>query len=581
MVRPSSGLIDAAASLIPEVTLVPYREAGRAASLAAIEGQMMQLSEQLEPLDALEANERAAAGSLLRVLSARRSDLSEQTEILTGHLSCLMQKAAAEPLPSPAEDVFRPEEPSEPQAEPTLYTPRQQLLATTPPHVWGSLAAPVTLLGRVDLTSSLFPPPPPLLGTLARLEIEGYVMYLSEPFAGGSFGAVSYGLDARGNTLAVKRVPLADMAACAAVYQEMQAMHLFAQELRPMRALEHEGALYLPMPLLNADGMDLLSSPGLTNGERASVVLSMLYDCLPILGAMHGASDAAEWSHRDIKPENIFFDIRGKAWLADFGMACPQGQEIDKTSGPCGTFYYLAPETCFPFRDQPFCGQAADVWSLGMTLLNGASNLSLFMVLTRGFSDKECQTAAAYAAAVCAFAAWRRTYALGTSVDVDLAAILAGARAPIHPISCLVHIVHETLGTDLTELVLNRMLSPDPARRLGFAQLAAHLAEMNEGAGPHLPHGAAWRPVLIDLLKRVTATKGSRIAHVAHVLADRHLEEAAGAPNSAQNGRSNLYLRNGRHHIARQQVPPPHQAGALGPGHGTAGGGRTGHVRSL
>jgi WD40 repeat protein/serine/threonine protein kinase len=68
--------------------------------------------------------------------------------------------------------------------------------------------------------------------------------------------------------------------------------------------------------------------------------------------------------HRDVKPSNILLDLRGTAWVTDFGLAKVAGQEDLTHSGDLvGTLRYMAPER--------FRGEAdgrSDVYSLGLTL---------------------------------------------------------------------------------------------------------------------------------------------------------------------------------------------------------------------
>lgn len=73
--------------------------------------------------------------------------------------------------------------------------------------------------------------------------------------------------------------------------------------------------------------------------------------------------------HRDVTPSNLLLDQNGKAWVADFGLACAvQFENITETGAVMGTLKYMAPEQYC--RD----GDArSDVYSLGLTLFELAT----------------------------------------------------------------------------------------------------------------------------------------------------------------------------------------------------------------
>jgi serine/threonine protein kinase len=66
--------------------------------------------------------------------------------------------------------------------------------------------------------------------------------------------------------------------------------------------------------------------------------------------------------HRDIKPENILM-MKGVPKITDLGLA--QVMRSSGVSGKSGTPFYEAPEVLFEEK----YGQAADIWSLGIVLL--------------------------------------------------------------------------------------------------------------------------------------------------------------------------------------------------------------------
>ncbi|KAF8622772.1 hypothetical protein AX15_006855 [Amanita polypyramis BW_CC] len=79
--------------------------------------------------------------------------------------------------------------------------------------------------------------------------------------------------------------------------------------------------------------------------------------------------------HLDLKPSNIFLTKDGRFKIGDFGMASLWPRKLNVTSGSStfereGDKLYLAPEVL-----QGRYGKAADMFSLGMTILETASNI--------------------------------------------------------------------------------------------------------------------------------------------------------------------------------------------------------------
>ena len=78
-----------------------------------------------------------------------------------------------------------------------------------------------------------------------------------------------------------------------------------------------------------------------------------------------------EFSHLDLKSENILLDKNLLAKIADFGLSQPNGSGISKVTG---SEFHKAPEICY--RQYPYSGEKADIFSLGVVLF--AMNMRAF-----------------------------------------------------------------------------------------------------------------------------------------------------------------------------------------------------------
>jgi serine/threonine protein kinase len=79
--------------------------------------------------------------------------------------------------------------------------------------------------------------------------------------------------------------------------------------------------------------------------------------------------------HRDVKPSNILFGAAGDARLADFGIArIFDTSTLTITGTTLGTVAYMAPEQL----ESNDVGPAADIWSLGVVLLEGLTGRRVY-----------------------------------------------------------------------------------------------------------------------------------------------------------------------------------------------------------
>ncbi|CAG8753973.1 6841_t:CDS:2, partial [Funneliformis caledonium] len=71
--------------------------------------------------------------------------------------------------------------------------------------------------------------------------------------------------------------------------------------------------------------------------------------------------------HRDIKPDNLLLSKDGVLKIVDFGVSEIFIKGNDKLKKSAGSPAFMAPELCVAHHDE-ISGQAADIWSMGVTL---------------------------------------------------------------------------------------------------------------------------------------------------------------------------------------------------------------------
>lgn len=76
--------------------------------------------------------------------------------------------------------------------------------------------------------------------------------------------------------------------------------------------------------------------------------------------------------HRDIKPSNLLLNRRQEVKIADFGVSTVLAHTLAQCNSFVGTCAYMSPERFDPDGNGGEYGYSADIWSLGLTLLECA-----------------------------------------------------------------------------------------------------------------------------------------------------------------------------------------------------------------
>ncbi|KAI4986933.1 hypothetical protein ZWY2020_019563 [Hordeum vulgare] len=136
--------------------------------------------------------------------------------------------------------------------------------------------------------------------------------------------------------------------------------------------VEFQGAFYMPdsgqisIALEYMDGGSLADVIKVKKSIPELVLAHMLLKVLLGLKYLH---EARHLVHRDLKPANILVNLKGEAKITDFGVSAG----LDNTMAMCATFVgtvtYMSPER---IRNENY-SYAADIWSLGLTILECAT----------------------------------------------------------------------------------------------------------------------------------------------------------------------------------------------------------------
>ena len=190
----------------------------------------------------------------------------------------------------------------------------------------------------------------------------------------GGMGVVDLARRADGTEVALKRLTLHGSSDDIA-----RARQRIQREAEVLTRLQHPNIVELLEVIDHGEDVTLVM-PYLTGGTLADrvvrhgpappeEVLRLADDLAGALAAAHRAGIV----HRDLKPANVLFDADGVPHLADFGVASSRDDTAGLTAvgTVVGTPGFMAPEQA---RGEE-AGQAADVFSLGATLLHAATGV--------------------------------------------------------------------------------------------------------------------------------------------------------------------------------------------------------------
>ncbi|MCA9002098.1 MAG: serine/threonine protein kinase, partial [Planctomycetes bacterium] len=157
-----------------------------------------------------------------------------------------------------------------------------------------------------------------------------------------------------------------------------RAVERFRREARTAARLAHP-AIIAPIDLGQLpDGrwwyaMELVE--GISLGERLDEYGPMnerdaLRMFIPLADALQHLREVGV-VHRDVKPANILIDPRGRALLADLGLAFARDEpSLTGSGGVRGTPHYVSPEQA---RDSSKVDSRSDIWSFGATLYHAVT----------------------------------------------------------------------------------------------------------------------------------------------------------------------------------------------------------------
>jgi serine/threonine protein kinase len=187
----------------------------------------------------------------------------------------------------------------------------------------------------------------------------------------GGMADVFHAVDVEdGEAVAIKLVRSSDPELARRFAQEAKALARLQHPglVRLLDAGVHDGQAFLVMELVEGPNLAARLRRGPLSPLRTATLGRTLADALTYVHAQGIV-------HRDVKPANVLLGPGPRVRLADFGIARLSGTStLTVTGTTLGTAGYMAPEQLEDHQ----VGPAADVWSLGVILLECLTGRRLF-----------------------------------------------------------------------------------------------------------------------------------------------------------------------------------------------------------
>ncbi|KAI1374318.1 kinase-like protein [Hypoxylon crocopeplum] len=254
---------------------------------------------------------------------------------------------------------------------------------------------------------------------------------------------------------------------------------VWLREYQSQEDLQHESivrlyggdARYLSLYMEHVDGKDL-AARGVWRDGATDLFVGDRRDAVRILrdiaGALHYVHQKRK-IHNDIKPANILYSRDRGAVLCDFGLST-------RTSDPAtngGTPYYVPPE----FIGNKLRGSASDVWALGVTMLYVLRKIPFPDARGRQGHPKQLYWIIADLNRKVAPHNHNHNHHGHGHAHSSRA---TSAVTQMHQWLTEVHEAKGRLNTgDPVELLVQRMLTPNPSQRITMAKVMADLVNTN------------------------------------------------------------------------------------------------------
>ena len=202
------------------------------------------------------------------------------------------------------------------------------------------------------------------------------IFQLTEKLGEGSYGSVFKGIHKQSSDcVAVKMVPVdgdfEDIAKEIRILKKCDSVYV----VKYYGSYSFEDNLWIVMEYCGGGAvLDLMEITEQTLSE--GVIQQVIAASLLGLAYLHQNKNV----HRDIKSGNILLTESGQAKLADFGVSAQLQSTMSKQNTVIGTPYWMAPEI---IQEKGYDGKA-DLWSLGITIIEMAEGKSNNQQTTRG-----------------------------------------------------------------------------------------------------------------------------------------------------------------------------------------------------